>query len=168
MKDAWALLDRRPRITRLTGAVYLGGQLTDSRMEFLRHADVRAVVSLQEERLDPMDGWASHLWLPCPDGRPPTTGQLLLGAQFIEGQVRRGRKVYVHCHGGAGRAPTLCAAYLLRTGLSPHAALEAVHAARPQASMNRRQREAVSGCATAMEAAQTGLAQNPNRRRSSG
>jgi protein-tyrosine phosphatase len=145
-KDGWAFFDRRLRITRLTEHLYLGGKLTPKRETYLRREGVRAVVSLRAENFDRMDGLDAHLWLPSPDGRPPTLEQLLLGSQFIQEQIGLGRKVYVHCHAGVGRAPTLCAAYLIRAGLSAVAAFASVKAARPWISMNAYQKAALEQC----------------------
>lgn len=143
LKDVWSFLDRRPRLTRLNEQVYVGGSLTARRAELLRTEGVDAVVSLQGERLDEMTHLRAHLWLPSHDGRPPDARQLAVGVRFIRTQVANGRKVYIHCHAGVGRAPTLAAAYLVSTGVAPADAINDVRAVRPWIRMNARQRAAV-------------------------
>jgi len=143
LKDIWAVFDRRPRITAIDDTLYLGGKLTRERLAYLRERGVRATVSLQEETLDPMDGLDVHLWLPSRDGHPPSFEQLRLGARFIAAQKSRNRPVYGHCHAGVGRAPTLCAAYLVLNGAEPDGALNRLRQLRPWLSMNTHQVEAV-------------------------
>lgn len=143
LKDVWSFLDRRSRLTCLNEQVYVGGRLTSRRADLLHERGVDAVVSLQGERLDAMTHLRAHLWLPSHDGRPPDRGQLVLGVRFIRAQVAHGAKVYIHCHAGVGRAPTLAAAYLVSTGVAPADAIAAVRAIRPWIRMNSRQRAAV-------------------------
>lgn len=143
LKNAWARFDRRPRITEVTPGVFLGGRLTPDRIIYLREHNVRAMVSLQEETLDPFENLEVHLWLPSPDGRPPSDEQLRFGARFLRLQKAENRPVYVHCHGGVGRAPTLCAVYLILSGFDPKEALYHIRRRRPHVSMNALQLEAV-------------------------
>lgn len=142
VRDVWSVLDRRPRVTSVDVGVYLGGKLTRERVAYLADRDVRAVVSLQAESLDPMQAYEAHLWLPSLDGRPPSDDQLRLGARFIAAQKSRNRPVYAHCHAGVGRAPTLCAVYLVLSGVEPDAALKRLRELRPWISMNASQIEA--------------------------
>jgi|SaaInlStandDraft_4_1057021.scaffolds.fasta_scaffold131787_2 predicted protein tyrosine phosphatase len=143
LKDAWSFFDRRPRLTCVNEQVVVGGTLTARRAALLRQEGIDTVVSLQGERLDDMTHLRAHLWLPSRDGRPPDAHQLELGVRFIRGQVANGRKVYIHCHAGVGRAPTLAAAYLVSTGVAPDDAIAAIRAVRPWIRMNARQRAAV-------------------------
>ena len=149
-KDLWSLVDRRVKISRIEESLYVGGKLTPKRVAFLRAHGVRAVVSLQEETLDPMLDLDAHLWLPSHDGRPPTPSQLLFGARFIQAQIDAGRTVYVHCHAGVGRAPTLVAVYLVLRGASPDEAIARIKAARRQVRMRRAQLDAVYACTEAL------------------
>ena len=147
VKDAWGLIDRRVRISQIDDYVYLGGKLTPARRAFLDANDISCVVSLQAEEIDAADGLQSHLWLPSFDGRPPTQSQLLMGTRYIAHAVRTGAKIYVHCHAGVGRAPTLAAAYLVTAGLPPAEALRKVRDGRAWIRLNAQQRAAVHLCA---------------------
>ncbi|GIX07410.1 MAG: phosphatase [Candidatus Poribacteria bacterium] len=145
-KDLWSLIDRRLRVSRVEKGLYLGGKLTPARTRYLEERGVQAVISLQSEALDPMGPFRAHLWLPSFDGRPPVAEQLLLGAEFIRQQLDAGHGVYVHCHAGVGRAPTLVAVYYLLRGLSPQESVQRVREARPFVRMNRYQLEAIESC----------------------
>jgi len=73
----------------------------------------------------------------------------------VREQIDAGRKVYIHCAGGVGRAPTLAAAYLISTGMPREDAIATIRRARPfidimppqmaaLAEFEARQREPVS------------------------
>lgn len=57
-----------------------------------------------------------YLWLPVTDNTAPTREQLDVGVNMLEKLAALGKKVYVHCKNGHGRAPTLVAAYLMKLG----------------------------------------------------
>jgi hypothetical protein len=143
LKDMASVFRRGPGLTKLNDQVYVGGRITERRAAALLTEGIEAVVSLQGERMDDMSNLCAHLWLPSDDGRPPDPRQLTQGVRFVTGQVALGRKVYIHCHAGVGRAPTLAAAYLVSTGLTPDAAIGAIRAVRPWIRMNGKQRAAV-------------------------
>jgi protein-tyrosine phosphatase len=73
----------------------------------------------------------AYLWLPTDDDHAPTLDQLGTGSDFIRGVIEGGGKVYVHCASGVGRAPTMAAAYLVSTGLSPDQAWALIRETRP-------------------------------------
>jgi ADP-ribosylglycohydrolase len=56
----------------------------------------------------------------------PATFAATLSA--IEAKLRRGRRVYVHCHAGVGRTGTVIGCYLIRSGLDNEAALDELQA----------------------------------------
>ncbi|MBU1118738.1 dual specificity protein phosphatase family protein [Patescibacteria group bacterium] len=91
--------------------------------EKLLSLGIEADISLEEERLDAPFGVNFFVWLPTKDLTPPTMDQLHFGVGSIEQLVSLGKKVYVHCKNGHGRAPTLVAAYLMKTGKSIDEAL---------------------------------------------
>lgn len=99
--------------------------------EELLSKQITADISLEEERMDAASGVDSMLWLPTVDHTPPSQDQLLLGVEHIRSLVALGKKVYVHCKNGHGRAPTLTAAYLVSTGQSVDEAIETIRHARP-------------------------------------
>lgn len=92
---------------------------------------VTADISLEAERIDEPSGVEFFLWLPTQDGQPPTPQALEQGSQAIRLLRAQGKRVYLHCKNGHGRAPTLYAAYLISTGMSVDDAIAAIRAKRP-------------------------------------
>jgi atypical dual specificity phosphatase len=120
---------------QVTPQLYVGGELGPRDWEALSQEGVSAVVNLQHEQ---QDVWSPHeringyLWLPAPDGMAPGLGQLMQGVDFMRAAIRSGQKVFVHCKAGQGRAPLLCACYLIAEGATPLEAIRHVREARPR------------------------------------
>ncbi len=72
-----------------------------------------------------------YLHLPTIDDTPPSLEDLRAGVDFITGEIEREGSVYVHCGSGVGRAPTMAAAYLVSTGLTPNEAWAMIRTVRP-------------------------------------
>jgi protein-tyrosine phosphatase len=94
---------------------------------------ITAVVNLRIEFDDQEAGIAPprYLYLPTVDDDAPTMEQLEQGALFIADEAERGGSVFVHCGAGVGRAPSVAAAYLVHTGMSPQEAWACIREARP-------------------------------------
>jgi protein-tyrosine phosphatase len=127
--------------TRVRPHLYVGGQHYKRGLKAMRDMGIGATVSLREEADDAVRGVAleRHLWLPTPDDHAPTLEQLAQGVAFIREAVKDGQGVYVHCGQGAGRAPTLAAAYLISEGHSPESALAEIRKVRPFITPTREQ-----------------------------
>lgn len=104
---------------------------------------VTADISLEAERLDAPQGVEYFLWLPTPNRTAPTSAALEQGVQAISLLRAQGKKIYIHCKNGHGRAPTLFAAYLIRTGMSVEAALTSIATHRPSIHLESEQIEAL-------------------------
>jgi len=112
--------------------------------EQLLRKGIGADVSLEGERIDAPFGVQSYLWLPVKDEQSPSPDQMELAVAHLEKLVAMGKKVYVHCKNGHGRAPTLVAAYLTRShGLSADEAISLILAKRREAHLNEIQVAAV-------------------------
>jgi predicted protein tyrosine phosphatase len=168
LKRAWQWLAKRPlqfvllRIyaqiaRRVTGAplhqysqitplLHVGGQHYRQGIAEMRARGISAVVNLRREYDDEAAGVAldHYLHLPVRDNTAPTLEHLEAGVEFISRHIDQGRGVYVHCGVGVGRAPTLAAAYLVSTGLTPDEAWATLRAVRPFIWPNRRQRRVVA------------------------
>jgi protein-tyrosine phosphatase len=121
------------RYSQVTPDIFLGGQHIKRGMPRLWARGITGIVSLRRE-FDDRDkhiDTAHYLYLPTLDNTPPTLENLQRGAEFIAGEIARGGKVYIHCWEGVGRAPTMTAAYLVSTGLTPDEAWARIRAARP-------------------------------------
>lgn len=55
-----------------------------------------------------------------------------LAKEIVDGHLKVGRNVVVHCMGGLGRAPTFAATCLIYAGLDPKEAIKIVQQARPE------------------------------------
>lgn len=84
--------------------------------ERLVREGIEADISLEGEQVDAPYGVQFYLWLPVTDNTAPTREQLDVGVNMLEKLAALGKKVYVHCKHGHGRAPTLVAAYLIKLG----------------------------------------------------
>jgi predicted protein tyrosine phosphatase len=167
LRRAWAWIAERPlhqtglRIyvqvyRRITGAplrryseieplLFVGGQHYPAGLATLHDWGIRAVLNLRREFDDAAAGVAMehYLHLIIRDNTAPTQAQLRAGVDFITQQIQARRGVYIHCGVGVGRAPTLAAAYLVSTGLTPKEAWARLRAVRPFIWPNRRQRASV-------------------------
>lgn len=122
------------RVSRITPQLYVGGQHSPKGWAHMQAEGISAIVNLREAHKDDRAkgiGGARHLHLPTRDNTPPRLEDLAQGVAFIQQELARGGKVYVHCGVGVGRAPTQVAAYLISTGMSVSEALSMLRAVRP-------------------------------------
>ncbi len=121
------------RYCPVTPQLYVGGQINARGWRWLAAQGLTADVNMRSEFDDAAHGIApnAYLWLPTHDDHAPTLDQLRTGVAFIRQAIERGGKVYVHCASGVGRAPTMAAAYLVSTGLSPDQAWALIRQTRP-------------------------------------
>ena len=121
------------RVSQVTPQLHVGGQYRRRGWPELKKRGITAVVNLRTEFDDAAAGIAPerYLYLPAVDDTPPTLEQLRQGADFIAEEIARGGGVYIHCGAGVGRAPTMAAAYLVSTGLTPDEAWARIRAVRP-------------------------------------
>ena len=121
------------RLCRIGPQLYVGGQYRRRGWPRLRSWGVTAVVDMRLEFDDHEAGIAPacYLYLPTLDDHAPTMEDLEAGAAFIAERVKDGGAVYVHCGSGIGRAPTMAAAYLIRSGLTADQAWARIRASRP-------------------------------------
>jgi predicted protein tyrosine phosphatase len=61
----------------------------------------------------------------------PTTADLEFLSKTIDEEVKSGRKVYVHCHKGIYRGPTVAVAYLVYKGMKTDDAIKKMKDHRP-------------------------------------
>lgn len=135
----------------ITDGIYIGtNQCCQTHFdEELKKLGITTDISLEEKRIDAPFGVDFYAWIPVKNHLPPTPDQLDLGVSTLEKLVALGKKIYVHCKNGHGRAPTLVSAYLIRKGKSPKEAEAFIKSKRPTMHLEEAQREALSAYASA-------------------
>lgn len=98
---------------------------------------------MEEDRIDAPFGVDFYVWIPVKNHMAPKIEQLDFGVSVLEKLVAMGRKVYVHCKNGHGRAPTMVAAYLVKKGSAPAGAEKFIFSKRPSIHLEDAQREAL-------------------------
>jgi len=121
------------RHSEVTPQLYIGPQYGRRGKLSLERAGITAGVNLRAEFDDLAHGLAleHYCHLPTVDDDAIAAEDLERGVAFVRQQIDAGRKVYIHCAGGVGRAPTLAAAYLVSTGLTLDEALAKIRCVRP-------------------------------------
>ncbi|MGJ3238041.1 MAG: dual specificity protein phosphatase family protein [Anaerolineae bacterium] len=124
------------RLSEITPQIFVGGQPAMSFWKTLHEWDVGGVVNMRGEydytvKADALNLSLSFLHLPTVDTEAPTLEHLHEGVDFIQKQVATGCGVYIHCWEGLGRGPTMAAAYLVSTGMSPQEAWDKIREVRP-------------------------------------
>ncbi len=96
-------------------------------LDFLKSQGVGAIIGLQAERSDDEEKLhgadVDYLHIPIKDGHAPEPSQIQSMIDWINAERGTGRKVYMHCAAGVGRAPTMAIAYLVSTGFTTDQAI---------------------------------------------
>jgi len=97
---------------------------------------------LEAAKVDAPFGVDFYVWIPVVDHRAPKMKQLEFGVFVLEKLVALKQKVYVHCKSGHGRAPTLVAAYFIKTyGLTSAKAIAFIKKRRKVIHLEKAQKE---------------------------
>lgn len=131
----WRVVFGLPQAKRslVTPQLYVGGQYSLRAMPKLKKLGVTGIVNMRMHSIHSEGKFEDmHIvHLPTPDLHAPTIDQLQLGVTFITNEIKHGGKVYVHCHWGEGRGPTMAIAYLMSTGMVYDDAVALIKKARP-------------------------------------
>jgi protein-tyrosine phosphatase len=112
--------------------------------EQLLKEGIEADISLEENRIDAPFGVTFYVWIPTKNHTPPKDDQLDFGVAVLEKLTGLGKKVYVHCQNGHGRAPTLVSAYFIKTkNMTPEEAEKFIKSKRPTIHLEDIQKEAL-------------------------
>ncbi len=129
--------------SQITPQLFVGPQFRLRGKRFLEDQGINACVNMRIERDDAEFGLdlERYLHLPTIDDDAPSLEHLEKGVKFIQQEVAAGRKVYIHCGAGVGRAPSMAAAYLMAEGYSLDEALTLIRKPRPFISITPPQME---------------------------
>lgn len=142
------------RFSQVTPKLHVGGQHDSRGINEMQARGITAILNLRRE----FDYTGSarvmehYLHLPIEDNTAPSQAELAAGVRYITEELAEGGGVYIHCGVGVGRAPTLAAAYLVSTGLTPAEAWTQIRKVRPFIWPNRRQRRSIEQFAEAQQA----------------
>lgn len=131
------------KYSEISPNLYLGGQHRPKGWQAMEKHGITAVVNMREDHYSDLThsiGGKKHLHLITRDNTPPKLEDLVEGVKFISQEIDDGGKVYIHCGVGVGRAPTMTAAYLISTGMSPDEAMKAIQKVRPFVHLTGKQR----------------------------
>lgn len=114
----WLLYRFGHRVTpwkEIRPGVWLGKCLLPDHLPVIKRLGITRILNLQDENVGPtMIPGLSQLHVPVIDHMEPTPQQIEIGVAYIEGALRDGTGVYVHCQGGHGRSAAIVFAWLCR------------------------------------------------------
>jgi hypothetical protein len=121
------------RFSQIQPDLYIGPQYRRLGRHKLKRLGITASINMRIEFDDAAHGldFEQYCHLPTVDDNAPALEQLKRGVEFIHRARKEGRKVYIHCTGGIGRAPTMAAAYLIDQGMKLEEAIAAIQQVRP-------------------------------------
>ncbi len=128
--------------------VVLGALPSPSDIPELKDMGIRAVLNLCDEYTGPREAYRKaglvQLRLPTIDYTSPSLETVQRGVRFIDTNVARGNRVYVHCKAGRGRSATIVLCWLMKSKeLSAPSAMEYLLNKRPHVNNQIHQREVV-------------------------
>lgn len=121
------------RYCQITPVLFVGPQFRKSGKRELERWGITASVNMRTEYDDALHEltFDQYCHLPTVDDQAPTLDQLDRGVEFIGKAISDGGKVYIHCAGGIGRAPTMAAAYFIHQGMVLEEAIALIRMSRP-------------------------------------
>ena len=119
--------------SRITPQIYVGPQYSPRGKRKLERMGISYGVNLRAEFDDAAHDLdlMAYCYLPTVDDEAPSMNDMDRGVAFIHEAVTNGGKVYIHCAGGVGRAPTMAIAYFISQGINLNEAIALVRKSRP-------------------------------------
>lgn len=139
----WRVMTGLPQVTRseITPDLYVGGQYYLHGIKKIQSLGITAIINMRMSQYPIAHRMEKFhiLHLPTPDYTAPTMADLEKGIRFIRDEIKNGGKVYIHCHLGEGRGPTMAIAYLISSGLTFEDAVDYVKNVRPFIRLTEKQ-----------------------------
>jgi len=114
-------------------------------IQSLSRNGIQAILDLREEARDNTKEFAkysiNYLKVGIRDRKTPDKDQLNQILDWIRINVEGGKKVFVHCNLGRGRAPSIAAAYLISQGMDSKNSIKLIKKTRRYAYFNREQQK---------------------------
>jgi atypical dual specificity phosphatase len=122
----------------VTDHLYVGSRFDPADWFVLAALNITVDINLQIEGHDHFlrNAPEIYLWIPTPDWYGPSVQTITTVASFIGLMVGEGRKVYLHCDAGVGRAPAAAVGYLITIGLNFEEALDYLKVKRPASRLS--------------------------------
>jgi protein-tyrosine phosphatase len=151
------VMGRAPRVdaVRVVPGLWLGAAPGRRQAMLLARDGIDAVVDLRSEGSETGDLWppgVDVVRVGLQDHGSPTVEELRAAAQTTSELMRRGREVFVHCHAGVERSPTVACATLLLLGWPLNDAFRRVTEARSRSRPTEGQLTALRGLAETIAA----------------
>ncbi len=121
------------KYSQITPEIYVGPQYREAGKRRLEQLGITGSVNLRIEFDDRVHGLSlrEYCYIPIINDHAPTLAQLSQGVAFVRWIVAEKGKVYIHCQGGLGRAPTMAAAYFISQGFTLNEAVRLIKQVRP-------------------------------------
>ncbi|HEX3034255.1 MAG TPA: dual specificity protein phosphatase family protein [Thermodesulfobacteriota bacterium] len=110
-------------------------------LQFLKNVGINIIINLEEYVQNYEEFDVKHI--PIKDFKAPKLTDIEEFVELVENNIRKGKKIVVHCYAGMGRTNLMLASYLVYLGLNPDEALGIVRARRPSHAVNEEQIEAL-------------------------
>ncbi len=110
-------------------------------LEFLKNVGINIIINLEEYVWNYDEFDVKHI--PIEDFKAPTLSDIEEFVELVEHNIRKGKRIVVHCYAGMGRTNLMLASYLVYLGLNPDEALNVVRGNRPSYAVTEEQKEAL-------------------------
>jgi predicted ATP-grasp superfamily ATP-dependent carboligase len=121
------------KYSKVNKNIFIGCQHSNLGKIFLRFKGINSSICLRDE-FDDRDkklNFVNHKHLPIVEYQSPTINQLINVTSYINDEISKNNKVFIHCSEGISRASTIVIAYLMTQGYSLNDATEHLKKIRP-------------------------------------
>ena len=136
------LLLNRPDISIVTTNLFIGGV---NKIEILNKIKINAIVDLRKETYDDYDELKKYsidyLRVRIPDHGVPSIEEAKMVLRWINSNLEKKRRVFIHCNLGRGRAPLIACIYFVKQGKNKLEAVQLIKNIRSYTYFNSKQLE---------------------------